>query len=273
MCMDLDEALAFLAKNPACSLDVAELTLLLAADEYPALDVEGCLAEIDAMAHDARRYIRGSLDSRVQGLCRYLFHEMGFHGNTQDYYDPRNSYLNEVLDRRTGIPISLGAVAMAVGRRVGLKVVGIGLPGHFVVKACGAGGEVMFDPFHGGRRLTPDLCAQLVCKTTGMCFRATPEQLRPVPLGDMLVRVLTNLKVIYVRSGDFARAVRVLRRLRQLCPKEPEYMRDLGLSMLGMGQTGKAIDQLTAYASSGPKDADNVQRVIEEARSELARWN
>src|SRR5438270_70784 len=105
--MDLDRALALLAHEPDGRLDIAELSLLLARDEYPFLDVEGALAEIEAMAHEAKPYVRGGLEARVQGLCRYLFHEMGFHGDSQDYYDPRNSYLNEVLDRRTGIPITL----------------------------------------------------------------------------------------------------------------------------------------------------------------------
>src|SRR5262245_16427153 len=133
--MKIDDALARLAREPAAPLDLAELGLQLARDEYPDLDVEAYLAELDGMAHEARRYVRGDLAARVTGLCRYLFHEMGFHGNTREYYDARNSYLNDVLDRRTGIPISLSAVTMAVGARAGLTIHGVGLPGHFVVKA------------------------------------------------------------------------------------------------------------------------------------------
>src|ERR1051326_1987461 len=124
--MDLDAALARLATHPNCAFDVAEMALLLARDEYPGLDVEAYLAEIQAMAHEAQDYVRGDFEARVHGLCRYLFHEMGFHGNVQDYFDPRNSYLNEVLDRRAGIPISLAIIAMAVGQRVGLEITGIG---------------------------------------------------------------------------------------------------------------------------------------------------
>src|SRR6516165_1911021 len=140
--MNLDVSLALLAEDPAAALDLAELSLQLARDEYPDLDVDAYLSELAGMAHEARAYVRGDLEARVAGLCRYLFHEMGFRGNAQDYYDPRNSYLNQVLDRRTGIPISLSAVAMAVGARAGLEVVGVGLPGHFVVKAVDAGHEV-----------------------------------------------------------------------------------------------------------------------------------
>src|SRR5438552_9193243 len=103
--MNLDDALTILAANPSAPLDLAEVALHLARDEYADLDVEAYLAELDGMAHEARRYLRGDLAARVTGLCRYLFHEMGFHGNARDYYDARNSYLNDVLERRTGIPI------------------------------------------------------------------------------------------------------------------------------------------------------------------------
>src|SRR6516165_5252118 len=150
--MNLDVVLTLLAQTPDAPLDLAEVVLSLAQDEYPSLDVEAYLSELDGMAHEARGKLRGSLAARVKGLCRYLFHDMGFRGNQQDYYDARNSYLNDVLDRRTGIPITLSAVTMAVGQRAGLDVVGVGLPGHFIAKAVEGDEEVLFDPFHGGRR-------------------------------------------------------------------------------------------------------------------------
>src|SRR5438270_3859633 len=133
--MELDQALDQLAHDATAPLDVAELALCLARDEYANLDVEAYLSELTGMAHEAKNYLGGSIEARVFGLCRYLFHEMGFRGNVQDYYDPRNSYLNEVLDRRTGLPITLAVVAMAIGRRAGLQIAGIGLPGHFVAMA------------------------------------------------------------------------------------------------------------------------------------------
>src|SRR6266849_11162092 len=137
--MDLDDALTQLADDPAACCDLAEVALRLAGDEYPGLDVEAHLSELDGMAHEVQSYLRGSLQARVSGLCRYLFHDMGFRGNQEEYYDPRNSYFNQVLDRKTGLPITLSAVAMAVGTRAGLHVVGIGLPGHFLAKAIGNG--------------------------------------------------------------------------------------------------------------------------------------
>src|SRR5262245_62077591 len=181
--MDLDTTLQQLARDPHAAFDLAELALELARDEYLDLDVEAYLSELAGMAREARTYLRGSLEKQTAGLCRYLFHEMGFRGNQPHYYDPRNSYLNQVIDRRTGIPISLAAVAMAIGQRAGLEVVGVGLPGHFVAKAVNGNQAVLFDPFHGGRLLTPEDCELLVEQATGTPFRATPDVLGAASLG------------------------------------------------------------------------------------------
>jgi regulator of sirC expression with transglutaminase-like and TPR domain len=273
--MNLDSALSLLAQDPEAPLDLAELALQLACDEYPDLDVEAYLGELAGMAHEARAYLRGDLEARAAGLCRYLFHDLGFRGNVQDYYDPRNSYLNQVLDRRTGLPITLSAVAVAVGTRAGLQVVGVGLPGHFVAKAVGGGREVLFDPFHGGRRLSPEECEVLVEQVTGEPFRATPESLAGAPLGAVAVRMLTNLKGVYLRAGDFVRGARVIGRLRQLVPDDALQQRDLGVCLLRAGQPGKAIDHLAAYldAEASADDAGTVNDLLREAKREVARWN
>jgi regulator of sirC expression with transglutaminase-like and TPR domain len=273
--MDLDQMLDRLAGDPQAPLDVAELALCLARDEFPEVDVAAYLSELDAMAHEAQAYVRGRFASQVAGLCRYLFHEMGFRGNAQDYYDPRNSYLNHVLDRRTGIPISLCTVAMAIGARVGLKVVGVPLPAHFVVKAVASRDEILFDPFHGGRKLTPSDCELLVQQVTKTPFEATAANLQAVPLGLMVVRMLTNLKAIYLRRSDFRRAVRVLQRMRQLNPHDPVQQRDLGISLLRAERPGQAIDHLAAYLAAVPdgKDSEAVRALLSQARGELARWN
>jgi regulator of sirC expression with transglutaminase-like and TPR domain len=273
--MNLDAALTLLSQTPDAPLDVAELALELARDEYADLDIDAYLSELTGMAHEAKQYIRGGLEAQVTGFCRYLFHEMGFRGNSQDYYDPRNSYLNQVLERRTGIPISLSAVAMAIGSRAGLNVVGLGLPGHFAVKVVGEEGEVIFDPFHGGRLLTPESCEQLVEQVTGAPFQATAENLKAVQLGPMVHRMLSNLKAVYLRTEDFSRAIRIIERLRQLDPGDPTQERDLGVSLLQAGQTGKAVDYLSAYLANVPmaSDAESVQQLVERATKELAKWN
>jgi regulator of sirC expression with transglutaminase-like and TPR domain len=208
-------------------------------------------------------------------LCRYLFHDLGFRGTRDNYYDPRNSHLNDVLDRRTGIPIALSAVAMVVGRRAGLEVVGVGLPGHFVSKAVAGGKEILFDPFHGGRLLTVDNCRQLVEQVTGMPFEVDAQALQAVPLGAIVPRMLNNLKAVYLRSSDYPRAARVIERLRQLSPHDPLQRRDLGATLLQAGQAGRAIDHLQAclQAWSQAGDVDVVKQLLRQARALVARWN
>jgi regulator of sirC expression with transglutaminase-like and TPR domain len=273
--MNLDAALDLLARDPDAPLDLAELALHLARDEYPELDVEAHLGELNAMAHEARAYLRGDLSARVTGLCRYLFHEMGFRGNTREYYDPRNSYLNVVLERRTGIPITLSVVAMALGTRAGLEVVGVGLPGHFVVKAVAGCQQVLFDPFHGGRLLAATDCEHLVRQVTGRSFAATPERLVAMPLGPVVQRMLNNLKAIYVREGDCHRALRIMHRLQQLDAEDPIQRRDLGAILLQAGHPGKAIDHLAAYLKAVPcaADAEAVRELLKQAKNCVAGWN
>lgn len=273
--MDLDAALDILAKDPAAPLDLAEVALRLARDEYSALDVEGYLSELDSMAREARRYLAGNLAGRVRGLCRFLFHEMGFHGNTQQYYDPRNSYLNEVIDRRSGLPITLSIVAIAVGGRAGLKIAGLGLPGHFVVKAMDDSDEVIFDPFHGGRLLEPDECEQMIRQVTGQPFRLSPETLKPALPGTIIVRLLVNLKAVYLRADDYPRLIRVTERLRQLMPNDMSQRRDLGTTLLQIGQPGKSIDHLEACLAADPAgpEADALRDLLDQAKGQVAKWN
>jgi regulator of sirC expression with transglutaminase-like and TPR domain len=273
--MDIDTALQQLAKDPEAPLDPADVALLLARDEYPRLDVEAYLSELAGMAHEVRSRLRGPLASRVQGLCRYLFHEMGFRGNTNTYYDPRNSFLNEVLDRKTGIPITLSIVAMAVGRRGGLGVFGVGLPGHFIAKAVLGGEEALFDPFHGGRLLSPEQCEVLAEKATGERFEARPDLLQAAPLGPIVSRMLTNLKGIYLHNHDYDRAIRTLARLRQLRPNDPIQHRDLGTVLIEAGEPGRAIDHLAAYLEALPnaKDSASIAKLLAKARLAVAKWN
>jgi regulator of sirC expression with transglutaminase-like and TPR domain len=273
--MDLDAMLERLAADPSAGIDPAEVALALARDEYPELDTEAYLNELTGMAREARPYLRGNLENRVRGLCRYLFHDQGFRGNQKDYYNARNSYLNEVLDRRTGIPITLSVVAMAVGCRAGLMVSGVGLPGHFVAKAVGGGREIVFDPFHGGRLLTPSDCERLVEQSAGVTFVADARTLGSVPPGTILARMLSNLKGVYLASDDFGRAAKVIERLCQLNPNDALQRRDLGATLLRASQPGPAIEHLSAYliAKPGAADAGAVKGMLGQAWAAVARWN
>jgi regulator of sirC expression with transglutaminase-like and TPR domain len=273
--MNLDTALPLLADDPAAPLDLAELALELARDEYPRLDVESELAELAALAHDVRPRLRGGLATRVEALVRYLFHDLGFSGNERDYYDPRNSYLNDVLDRRTGLPITLSAIAMAVGTRAGMVVSGVGLPGHFIAKASARGEEIYFDPFHGGRLLTLEDCEAVVEQVVGVPFEATPDTLASVPIGAIVQRMLNNLKGAYLKQGDFARGARITARLCQLCPTDFTQRRDLGVCLVQAGRHGAAIDHLDAYLAVEPPPVDSrsVRDLLDQAQGEVARWN
>ncbi|HYV39137.1 MAG TPA: transglutaminase-like domain-containing protein [Gemmataceae bacterium] len=273
--MDLNAALHTLCLEGDAPLDIAELALHLARDEYPSIDVDAYLGELDAMAREAQRYVRGDLQARVHGLCRYLFHEMGFHGNQKDYYDPLNSYFNQVLERRTGIPITLSILTMAIGNRVGLHMDGVGLPGHFVVKAVEDEQQLVFDPFHGGRVLTAQDCENVVRQASGRDIIVTAATLERLPLCLLVMRMLNNLKTIYLKQTDMPRAIRVLERLRQLAPDDAELQRDLGICLVHAGKPGKAIDLLAAYVEVAAEamDAEAVRDVLRRARAAVAGWN
>ena len=273
--MNLDDILARLAHKPELKVDHAEVAVHQARDEYPQLDVEAYLSEIDGLAYEARPFLGSSLESLVIGLCRYLFHEVGFHGNQDNYYDPRNSYLNDVIDRQTGIPISLSLITIAVGSRLGLCVDGVGLPGHFIVMARAGATRLLFDPFHGGKLLDPFDCERLVQQSTGAPLEVTTEILSPAAPGLIVTRILSNLKGCYLRAGEFRKAARVIGRLTQIAPDDWTQRRDLGTCLFQSGQAGRAIDHIDAYLTALPNalDAEAVSKLLQQAHSEVAKWN
>jgi regulator of sirC expression with transglutaminase-like and TPR domain len=273
--MSFIDALQLLADDPAAPLDVAEVALLLATDEYPDLDVGEFVSQIDQLASDVSGRLVGGLAGRTAALATYLFEEQGFHGNSRDYYDPRNSYLNDVLERKLGIPITLSVLAIAVGARAGLDIVGIGLPGHFIVKTVEDDAEVLIDPFNGGQILTRDACTALVEAVAGRETQLTPEAFAPMPLGLIAARMLTNLKGIYLQREDFQRAARIMERLVILVPDDAVQQRDLGVSLVRAKRPGAAIEHLQAYLATDPQgeDAELVRKVLQRAQAEVSRWN
>lgn len=273
--MNLDHVFAELSRDPDADHDLAAVALELAREEYPSLDVAGYLDQLRNLARDARSHIGGDLREQAVGLCRYLFHEVGFHGNAKEYYDPRNSYLSDVLDRLTGIPITLSLVTIAVGRRLGLPLEGLGLPGHFVVQCRATDPHLYIDPFHGGRLLTVDQCEALVARVTGDAAALGPVDFLPVPPGLFLQRMLNNLRGIYLRADESRRAARILARLHQLTPTDVHVRRDLGLCLVRIRQPGPAIDHLATYLAAVP-EADDVEKVrflLQAARRDVGRWN
>jgi regulator of sirC expression with transglutaminase-like and TPR domain len=273
--VDVDHELCALAADPAAEVDLAAVALGLAQDEYPAFDPDCYLGEFDHFADRLRTRLRGPLCVRVAALTDLLFHQEGFRGDSERYYDPENSYLNRVVDRRLGLPITLSILAMTVARRAGLHVQGVGLPGHFIARAADGLQVVLFDPFHGGRALTPADCERLVEQSTGQPFHVGPDTLAPTPAGAIVRRMLTNLKAVYLRQGDFRRAGRVTRRIMQLEPDNPVEQRDLGVCLIQSGEPGPAIDLLEEYLrrTPGAAEADVVRKLIKKARTDVAKWN
>jgi regulator of sirC expression with transglutaminase-like and TPR domain len=274
--MKLSRILTLLADDPDYPVDLARVALLIARDAYSRMNPRSYLRRIDRLAQEVRPRLRGSLESRTAALSTFLFEECGFAGNSAHYYDPRNSYLNKVLDRQVGLPISLSLLAMAVGERAGLTVVGVPLPGHFVAKAVGPkGDEVLFDPFNGGEFLDAEGCEALVGAITGRAFEATPEALEATCPAAFVLRMLNNLKTAYLADRAHLKAARVTHRLCQLLPDEPTQRRDLGLLLVRSEQHGAAIDHLQHYLQAIPSadDADDVRTILARAFGEVAKWN
>ena len=254
-------------------IDIAYVALLYASDAYPELDVDGYLSRLDDMAGAIR--CRLNHHHPVTVLNSYLFGELGFCGNTHDYFDPRNCFLNEVLDRRTGIPITLSVVYLELARRLELPMVGIGLPGHFIVRYDGDGEPLYLDPFNGGVPMTIQDCHQRLADISSGHLTFRPSFLTPLGPRQILTRMLRNLKGIYVARADFATAVEIVEKLILLNPAVAEEVRDLGILHYYAGRKLKAIGCLQRYLNVAP-DADDLETIQHNLRvilAKVARWN
>jgi regulator of sirC expression with transglutaminase-like and TPR domain len=244
---------------------------------YPALDVASYLSQLDALAVCARPVISTSESKLVQAgkAAHYLFQEAGYRGNASAYTDPRNSYLNEVLDRRLGIPITLSVIYMIVAQRLGLPVDGVGLPGHFIVSVEGPNGPLFLDPFNGGRQLSVIECARLVELSTGYTGPFQPEWLQAVRPLEILVRMLHNLRNVYIQQDNWRMAPPVVEHLRIAQPENPNHLRDLGTIHNQNGALRQAIDFYERYLALAPEtaDADLVRRNLQETAYKLAKRN
>jgi regulator of sirC expression with transglutaminase-like and TPR domain len=260
--------------RPEDEVDLARASLLVAREEYPELELDPYLQRLDTMAEAVRSHLGASAQAAV-ALNRVLFEEEGFRGNTREYYDPRNSFLNDVLDRRTGIPITLSTVYIAVGRRAGVEVHGVGLPGHFVVRVVAAGGDALIDPFNGGTVLTPQDCQDRLDRIYGGRLRMAADMLAPCPLRAVLARTLRNLKAIYLKADDHERALRTAELLVLLNPGAMDEVRDRGLVLAALECYALAAADLEAYVQSAPQAPETPQlRVrIAELRHKAARLN
>ena len=254
---DLVDAIVSAANAPGGSL--AQAALVIARVEYPRLDPEPYLAMLDAMGDAARRHIERHSECTgssapaacVKALNTYLFDELGFTGNRKQYEDPRNSCLNEVLERRTGIPITISVVYMEVARRAGLRIDGVNFPGHFLVRCCEGkprrGAGLIIDPFHGGALLSEHDCRLLLQRHVGDEVAFSKSLLASATRPQVISRMLLNLKRLYVHMRSFPQARDVTEMLLALTPSSLSELRDRGLLAYHLNDFTSALRDLQAY--------------------------
>ncbi len=253
-------AIQSLLALPDEAIDLGQASLLIAREEYPDLQVGDYLDRLDRIAATIRERLRGGeiFTSQIAHINRVLFDELGFRGNQEEYFDPRNSFLNDVLDRRVGIPISLSTIYIEVGRRIGCPLDGVAFPGHFLVRYAGPSPQsgMLVDPFNRGILLTEDDCRRRLSETYKGRVKFRPAFLKRARNRDILQRMLTNLKHIYHRQRDYHRALKIQRLLLCLAPDHPELIRDRGLLYYRLACFGQAAEDLRTYLEAMPDAAD-----------------
>jgi len=259
-------------------IDLLCAALAIARLEYPALEIKPYLARVDALAARVAARVTDTGDEvqTITAVNHVLFREEGFRGNEADYYDPRNSFLNDVLDRRLGIPLTLALVYMEVARRVGFPLFGVGLPGHFLLKHYDAEGRpVVLDPFHQGRLMSPEDCQRQLDRIYAGELRLAPEMLVAVTRRQMLVRMLANLKSIYLSRRDLRRALPVVDLVLAIYPRSAEDVKQRAVLRFNLGQTRGALADFDDYLKMAPEasDADEIRQTTLAIRRQLAMMN
>ena len=261
-----------IASMPEERIALGEAALLIATDAYPDLDVAGYLARLDDMTQTLERRLRADISTTdsLKILNHYLFDELGYAGNTAEYYDPRNSYFNDVIERRLGIPITLSVLYMEIGRRIGLKLSGVSFPGHFLVKCNVREGAIVLDPYAKGASLgIKDLQAKLSTLAKGV--ELAPETVMPMLASaghkEILARMLRNLKAIFVQQHDHERALGTVERLIALAPEAAEEIRDRGVIYRELECFRAALADFEHYLQLRPQAPD--ARAIEQHIAEL----
>lgn len=251
-------------------MDLARAVLLVAKEEYPQLSVDLYLARLDQVAEEVKDRLANETASLIVlgEVIDTLYTRRKLSGNREAYYDPRNSFLNDVLDRGVGIPLTLGIVILEVSWRLGLPLEGVKFPGHFLVRYTGSEVRLLIDPFDGGRIRFEDDAQQFLDQGYGGMVSMREAFLRPSTKRDILVRLLTNLKGIYTKIGDDRRSLAVVERLLMIMPTAPLVSRSRGMLLAKLGRHEEAARQLEAYLRVSPAadDTYNVQKLVRELR-------
>jgi regulator of sirC expression with transglutaminase-like and TPR domain len=261
-----------IAALPEARVDLVEASLLIAAEDQPGVDVDRHLREVHAWSDAVRARLRGSHDVErvVEAINRQLFEEEGFHGEDDDYYDPRSALVSEMLDRHAGLPITLSILYLELTRRIGAEATGISLPGRFLVKFSGYFGEVIVDPFDGGRVVTPIEMQKLLDQLYGGGVRLREHHLRSFSRREILARELAQLKAAYIAQHDLARAAASVDRLLILDERDPWEVRDRAGLAMQMHAYALAIECLERYLALMPHADD--RNVVREQIIYLRAW-
>ena len=261
-------------------LPLLDTALLIARDEYPQLDAAAYAATLQDYARDLRPRIPDDADlpAKLTAINRYLFEEQGFSGNNAQYDDPRNSYVNEVFDRKLGIPISLALVQIELTRRLGLPLDGISFPGHFLVRLPVDDGILVMDPYNRGRPVSAEELKERASPHLGgqtLDDHQLGEILAPATHRMILARMLRNLKGLYLERTDWERVARTADRLLKLSPDSAEALRDRGLAYKELGYAHGAREDLGRYLQVLPSadDEEAIRNLLVEVSASRPRLN
>jgi regulator of sirC expression with transglutaminase-like and TPR domain len=240
-------------------MDLARAFLLVAKEEYPQLSVELYLARLDQLAEEVKDRLADETAPLIvlSEVVDTLYRRRKFDGNREAYYDPRNSFLNDVLDRGTGIPLTLGVVLLEVGWRLGLPLEGVSFPGHFLIRFNGEAIDLLLDPFDGGKARFEDEAQELLDRVYGGMVRLQDAFMKTADRRNMIVRLLTNLKGVYVNVGDNKRALAAVERILMVTPTAPAENRTRGVLLARLGRRDEAAEQLERYLRVSPSAADS----------------
>lgn len=258
----VNEALHNIARAAEPEINLAHAALLIGYDEYPGLDIGAYLGHLDTYARSiaARLPAGANYEVKIGALNQFLFEDEGFTGNATDFYDPRNSFLNAVIDRKLGIPITLSVLYMEVGQRIGLQFAGVSFPGHFLVKLPLDNALIVIDPFNGGIALDEDDLKQRLRQTygdtSGPATAPVMSLLASASKKQILLRMLRNLKAVYVHRGEGDKALAAINRALILAPNAPEELRDRGDLYRSLECFRSALADYTAYLARKPDAMD-----------------
>ena len=266
-----------MVQKPEDAIDLATTALLIAKEEYSTLDIDHYLAILDSYAREiATRIISlNDPESILLQINQYLFKEQGFRGNGEDYYDPKNSFLNDVIDRKLGIPISLSVLYIEIGKRLGIPIQGIGMPGHFIVKYGHSDHAIFIDPFHHGRLLTEEDCIQTIEDLSQGQMPYHPDFLKPVSNRQILIRMLYNLKAIYFNSKEYTKALEVVERVLLINPDLPQEIRDRAIIRFNLKEYSPALVDFRLYLKLTPfaPDEEEMHDYIRKILGHFAQFN